>query len=225
MSIAAPNTVPGDVSTAWTVPCCARAVAKSDTNTTICTAWRGGVVRLQVPMWHWAAKRKMENRIRKTGCLRSSRRSLSRRNLSPQSTVRPRRMRVGLWCSPARLGYYETSSLFEVGVKLHLGHGGLPCPSDMFTKLEKIRIVDITGVHDVCVAWCGCHTAQERALQVVSLGLYPASVISPKTAFTFRVLSDFLLANKVSGIAAQSYFQRLRRLTNPAFPHKVPVSA
>ncbi|EPT01744.1 hypothetical protein FOMPIDRAFT_1048346 [Fomitopsis schrenkii] len=35
-------------------------------------------------------------------------------------------------------GYYETSSLFEVGVKLHLGHGGLPCPSDMFTKLEKI---------------------------------------------------------------------------------------
>lgn len=95
----------------------------------------------------------------------------------------------------------------------------------MFTKLEKIRIVDITGVHDVCVAWCGCHTAQERALQVVSLGLYPASVISPKTAFTFRVLSDFLLANKVSGIAAQSYFQRLRRLTSPAFPHKVPVSA
>ncbi|EPS98310.1 hypothetical protein FOMPIDRAFT_59073, partial [Fomitopsis schrenkii] len=118
--------------------------------------------------------------------------------------------------------YYEASSLYEVGVKLRLGHNRLACQSSQLLSDEKLRVVDTNGVHDVRITWCACPQAAEHPLQLLSMGLYPASVISPKTAFTFRVLSDFLLANKVSAITAQSYFQRLRRLTNPAFPHRVP---
>lgn len=125
----------------------------------------------------------------------------------------------------ALTGYYEASSLYEVGVKLRLGHNRLACQSSQLLSDEKLRVVDTNGVHDVRITWCACPQAAEHPLQLLSMGLYPASVISPKTAFTFRVLSDFLLANKVSAITAQSYFQRLRRLTNPAFPHRVPVSA
>lgn len=87
-----------------------------------------------------------------------------------------------------------------------------------------MTVVDITGVHSLRAGMCNCHQAEMDTFQFLSMGLYPASVIRPRTCFTFRVLDDFLLANKVSGIAAQSYFERLRRLSNSAFPHRVPVS-
>ncbi|KAH9843233.1 uncharacterized protein C8Q71DRAFT_794366 [Rhodofomes roseus] len=69
---------------------------------------------------------------------------------------------------------------------------------------------------------CKCQGADPEAFQLLSMGLYPGSFIRPRTCFTFRVLDDFLLANKVSGMAAQSYFERLRRLSNAAFPQRVP---
>ncbi|KAH9829298.1 uncharacterized protein C8Q71DRAFT_718422 [Rhodofomes roseus] len=87
---------------------------------------------------------------------------------------------------------------------------------------KRITVVDITGVHSIRVSPCVCHTAEPEAMQLLSIGLYPASVLAPRTAFTFRVLNDFLLANKISGSAAESYYQRLRRLSNPAFPQAVP---
>lgn len=110
-----------------------------------------------------------------------------------------------------------------------MGHRGQQCPLiAMYGGVQpckRIIVVDITGVHTVRIAPCICHGADPEPLQLLSMGLYPASVLAPRTAFTFRVLNDFLLANKISGNAAESYFQRLRRLTNPAFPHNVPVSS
>ena len=118
-------------------------------------------------------------------------------------------------------GYYEQSSLREVGLTVNLGHRGERCPAAVDTK--TITVIDITGAHIVEAYWCVCPKAEEAPLQLLSLGLYPASVSEPRTAFTFRVLDDFLTANKVSGTAAQSYFECIRRLTNAAFPRTVPV--
>ncbi|KAH9913117.1 uncharacterized protein B0H18DRAFT_860401, partial [Fomitopsis serialis] len=87
---------------------------------------------------------------------------------------------------------------------------------------RSITVVDITGVHMVCVVWCSCPSGDSDHLQLLAMGLYPATVKQPATAFTFRALDDFLLANKISGNAAQSYFERLRRLTSPSFPDDVP---
>ncbi|KAH9914838.1 uncharacterized protein B0H18DRAFT_824213, partial [Fomitopsis serialis] len=86
---------------------------------------------------------------------------------------------------------------------------------------QKLTVVDVTGVHTIRVMFCQCNEPPEKSIQLLSLGLYPASMLAPRTAFTFHVLDDFLLANKISGIAAQSYFERLRRLTNNAFPTHV----
>ena len=54
--------------------------------------------------------------------------------------------------------------------------------------------------------------------------LYPASTACAHTAFTFCVLDDFLVSNKVSGCPAQSYYEHIRRVTDSAFPDKVPGS-
>ncbi|KAH9840332.1 uncharacterized protein C8Q71DRAFT_702949 [Rhodofomes roseus] len=121
-----------------------------------------------------------------------------------------------------RTGYFKASSLLAAGLRINLGHGNWRCPIEDDASLRKLTVVDITGVHSVCAAMCKCQGADPEAFQLLSMGLYPGSFIRPRTCFTFRVLDDFLLANKVSGMAAQSYFERLRRLSNAAFPQRVP---
>src|SRR5882672_4154983 len=50
-----------------------------------------------------------------------------------------------------------------------------------------------------------------------------ASVIHPKTAFTFDVLDHFYMDSMECKTARLSFFQKLRRFTNNAAPASVPV--
>ncbi|KAG1725161.1 uncharacterized protein EDB91DRAFT_1254899 [Suillus paluster] len=59
-------------------------------------------------------------------------------------------------------------------------------------------------------------------MQLFEMGLFPASFTSPKTAFTFVVLDDFLLDNLECGTSAMNYYSKLRRVTSSVFPHLVP---
>ncbi|KAG1843030.1 hypothetical protein F4604DRAFT_1517518, partial [Suillus subluteus] len=53
--------------------------------------------------------------------------------------------------------------------------------------------------------------------------MFPASTSRPRTAFTFDVLDHFLIDALECKTSAMSFFQKLRRLTNNAFPDSVPV--
>ncbi|KAG1796142.1 hypothetical protein EV424DRAFT_1285583, partial [Suillus variegatus] len=59
-------------------------------------------------------------------------------------------------------------------------------------------------------------------IQLFKMGLFPASFLEPKTAFTFDVLNDFLLDNLECGTSAMNYYSKLRRMTTTVFPHLVP---
>src|SRR5882724_12812609 len=54
-------------------------------------------------------------------------------------------------------------------------------------------------------------------------GLFSASVIRPKTAFTFDVLDHFYIDAMECKTAGWSFFQNLSRFTNNAAPASVPV--
>ena len=84
-------------------------------------------------------------------------------------------------------------------------------------------IVDVTGVHEIPVVFCRCARADPEDIQLLRMGLYPATPRRPKTAFTFKVLDDALLTNKECKTSLMNYYNRLRRLTDEAFPHSVPV--
>ena len=84
-------------------------------------------------------------------------------------------------------------------------------------------IVDSNGVHDIRVVFCSCPNGGREDLQLLDMGYYPAMITAPKTAFTFRVLDNFLLANKECNVPPRAYYSLLRRFTNNAFPHMVPV--
>ncbi|KAG2102537.1 uncharacterized protein F5147DRAFT_580924, partial [Suillus discolor] len=93
-----------------------------------------------------------------------------------------------------------------------------------FIKNNKAMttIVDKSGVHTHIVKYCTCPEADTADIQLFNMGLFPASFIEPKTAFTFDVLNDFLLDNLECGTSAMNYYSKLRRMTTSVFPHLVP---
>lgn len=137
---------------------------------------------------------------------------------------------------------------------MHLGHGGHPCPNalqqsnlspwsdlgvmeDVFAHVERdtiyetqlglsnLVIVHSTGVYSHCVSWCQCPGAEkDRHLHLLKAKLFPASITRPQSAFTFDVLDNFLIDTLECKTSAMSFYQKLRRFTNNAFPHTIPVS-
>lgn len=113
----------------------------------------------------------------------------------------------------------------------HRGPGAFPSKDyDVRTsildssKLPVLVIVDVTGIHELPVQFCTCHTHPiSNNMQLVDMGLFPATCCRPKTAFTFRVLDDLRLDNLESKTSAYHYYSKLQRVTNPAFPTSVKV--
>ena len=86
-----------------------------------------------------------------------------------------------------------------------------------------ITIVDITGVHHLPMHSCTCgHSSESTFVQLLRLSLYPCSTERPRTVFTFRLLEDFDLENLETKASAQSFYSKLRRITNNVSPHLVP---
>jgi hypothetical protein len=85
-------------------------------------------------------------------------------------------------------------------------------------------IVDSTGVHRIRVQRCTCKDALPLDEQMFALGLFPATFQRVRTAFTFRVLDEFLVENVECKTSAFNFYGKLRRITSNTFPHMVPVS-
>ena len=86
-----------------------------------------------------------------------------------------------------------------------------------------VVFVDVSGVHRLRVHCCQCPNSKTVDRQFVDMGLLPASVVRPKTAFTFRVLDDFRVTNLECHTAGTSYWHKLERKTSNMFPSSVPV--
>jgi hypothetical protein len=150
--------------------------------------------------------------------------------------------RISQWTG----GFFEDTSLTKIGLEIHLGHQGKPCAEvtnewydtddegEYFTEGQWVplindprttTVVDTSGLHSLMIRFCRCSNALSQDMQLFEMGLFPASFTSPKTAFTFAVLDDFLLDNLECGTSAMNYYSKLRRVTSSVFPHLVPVSA
>ena len=145
---------------------------------------------------------------------------------------------------------FVPSTLHDLGLMLHLGHGGDCCPAyarqfhndspdqvgqgfsfpnarpyaDGEVAEEDVCVVHTSGVFQSCVRYCGCVDAPERHIQLLRLKLFPASFVRPNTAFTFALLDHFEIDAMECKTSAMNFFAKLRRLTSNAFPHDVPVS-
>ena len=82
-----------------------------------------------------------------------------------------------------------------------------------------VTIVDVSGIHHLPVLFCACDTTGSQLdIAYLRVGLFPASFERIQTVFTFDVLKDFRASNLECKTSAYQYYQKLRRLTCPAFP-------
>ncbi len=123
--------------------------------------------------------------------------------------------------------FYEAISLADLGFILNLGHNGDVCPlnTDKGGCGDKITMVDSAGIFVHLVKWCKCNGAssQDKHLQLLRHRLFPSTTFKPQTAFTFNVLDEFLIDSLECKTSASSFYSKLRRLTNNAFPDTLPV--
>ncbi|KAG1874976.1 hypothetical protein F4604DRAFT_1880814 [Suillus subluteus] len=120
---------------------------------------------------------------------------------------------------------FQDVTLADQGYIWYLGHGGEPCPSQtgpLPQDTTPVTIVHSSGVFTHYVLGCHCPGSNPQHLQLLRAGLFPASSTRPKTVFTFEVLDHFLIDALECKTSARSFFEKLTRLTNNAFPDTVP---
>jgi len=120
--------------------------------------------------------------------------------------------------------FYEAISLQDLGFTLNLGHNGDVCPLRTGNG-DQITVVDSAGIFIHLVKWCRCKgpSNEDKHLQLLHHRLFPSTTFKPQTAFTFNVLDEFLIDSLECKTSASSFYSKLRRLTNNAFPGTLPV--
>ena len=119
------------------------------------------------------------------------------------------------------------ADLQSLGLVLHLGHRGTPCPAserNAYNLGAPLRIVHGSGICIRQVQYCECQGAPDRAIQLFRHRLFPATFEKPETAFTFSALDYFYLDAMECKTSASSFYAKLKRLASGAFPQDIPVS-
>jgi hypothetical protein len=123
-------------------------------------------------------------------------------------------------------GSFENVQLCDLGYVFSLGHSisGSSCPVDgnLFGD-RRITVVHVNGVFELSVRFCRCQGAIPDHEQLFRQRLFPSSFDRPETAFTLDVLDYYGIDAMECKTSAHSFFQKLRRVTNNAFPDQVPV--
>ena len=124
--------------------------------------------------------------------------------------------------------FFENTDLKDMGVVLHTGHQGSPCPNGTSINGGKIQIATPAEIFVHQVAYCACEQADgslvAKDIQLLRIRLYPATSQNPSTAFSFDCLDDFHLQAVECKTAALKYIMKLRRMTSPHAPAEAPVS-
>ncbi len=72
-------------------------------------------------------------------------------------------------------------------------------------------VLDLHGVHEVSLDFCGCETAYSHTTQLLRHRWYPATSVDPRTGATFRLLETFHLLSGQSKVSAFEYYATLAR--------------
>ncbi|KAI0643900.1 hypothetical protein C8Q79DRAFT_915041 [Trametes meyenii] len=138
---------------------------------------------------------------------------------------------------------WEKVTMVDMGLVLHGGHGGTACPHKLCKPCQFV-MVHGWGVLKIKVSFCECaRVAQaqtrlacpddnmfqggtkydhDEALQLINMGLYPASWEEPRTAFTQDVIRASSLLTAQGGLSTQDFYTFIQCTTNNVAPECVP---
>ncbi|KIM19515.1 hypothetical protein M408DRAFT_31155 [Serendipita vermifera MAFF 305830] len=108
--------------------------------------------------------------------------------------------------------YFESVKQSAIGITMSLPHTS---SGSCLHRISKggITVVDINGFHEIDIDICGCDDAATFDIQLLSSQLFAASVVSPKTAFTFQLLELFRVLHFDGKTSVHTFVGALTRLT------------
>ncbi|KIJ32280.1 hypothetical protein M422DRAFT_52965 [Sphaerobolus stellatus SS14] len=118
--------------------------------------------------------------------------------------------------------FFQRIPLSELGHQIMLGHNGHVCPGASTSDIKKLVITYINGVHKVQIIYCRCAGAGSHVKQLLQARFFPATLIEPRSAFTFSLLHHFHKMSNEAGSAAYGYVETLQLLTNDVAMDGVP---
>ncbi|KAF7967636.1 hypothetical protein HWV62_33617 [Athelia sp. TMB] len=119
--------------------------------------------------------------------------------------------------------YFEKTTLKSMGLTMQLGHSvGQRCVHPKPAPGEGFTILDLSGIHDVALAFCACSTARSDTIQLLRAGLYPATTQAPETAITINALEYFHMLTFESKTSVFEFHNTLARLTDNTGTEEVP---
>ncbi|QRV96937.1 hypothetical protein RhiJN_24956 [Ceratobasidium sp. AG-Ba] len=121
--------------------------------------------------------------------------------------------RVRWWTGAA----WTKTSLREEGLVLALGNHTATCP---LGERRDFILGDLTGMHEVSVAFCRCFDHAEDNQQLLRSSIIPCSDDRPVTGFTFAVLRNYYFLSSEGKISASRFYSALQRSTNNMQPHR-----
>lgn len=114
--------------------------------------------------------------------------------------------------------------LRDLGIKVFVGHrAGEGCPR-LQAPTGDFTIIDVSGIHQVAMRFCGCNGAPDRWEQLYEAGLWPATCVDPKTAATFACLRSWHVLNLKSKLTITHYTECMEILMDGESIMKVPVN-
>ncbi|KAH9847790.1 hypothetical protein C2E23DRAFT_942536 [Lenzites betulinus] len=129
--------------------------------------------------------------------------------------------------------FFQRCNLKSLGLRVQLGHEpGDTCHLPKRAFGDDFVILDLTGVHEVAVDFCGCERVQPHYVQLLRSRWYPATSTDPKTAATYSLLETFHILAAQSKVSGFEFYASLARLTEntgtrppkdryPAFMHMI----
>ena len=144
--------------------------------------------------------------------------------------------------------FFKPIPLSSLGHLWYLGHFGSPCHTSVDEDIgtwvdiddeersqtrtsrisaeesyDSILIVDSSGIACHTFHFCKCAGAKSPPEQLLEAQLFPASFSRIQTAFTFKLLDDYLLDSTEAKLSLHTFWTRLQRKTNHIFPSDTPV--
>ncbi|KAI0037532.1 hypothetical protein FA95DRAFT_1467291, partial [Auriscalpium vulgare] len=124
-------------------------------------------------------------------------------------------------------GFWQRTTLSQLGLILNLGHGGRPCKvQKQRGNLREMTIVHGRGIERIKVKFCLCVQGEARTPandfdQLMDCDLFPASWVRPTTAFTMAVMKDLQLLALQAQAPAGDLMKFLARSSDNVDPDDV----
>ncbi|GBE78836.1 hypothetical protein SCP_0200330 [Sparassis crispa] len=111
--------------------------------------------------------------------------------------------------------HFRRETLKNLGLRLQLGHApGDQCPNPIRAFSDDFVVVDISGIHEIGLDFCGCEITQFHPTQLLRNRMLPATSVDPKTAATFHLLETFHLISAQFKISGYEFYTALARRTD-----------